>query len=582
MNNGDEQPPTSSASPSSSAATRPPLDEYDGLRYNLSTVKVFQKCIVQSDVLANLVALGPDCTNLTRCQIGDIWPNFGHLNPHKCANNIAAVNSTTAIEMLHKNLRAVFSAADPSILLGFPVTESADEASIGEQMGIITFGQPASQRPIQSLQSATVLCGGLATLLYLFARVVELSDCEFNQSSALTFLLRTAHSNAALYTEFNRGDYMSLIGPIIKSSRCRKGMSLLNSILEVACDQPVLTKRATDTTCHVISTTNSCILYADLLVSVITRYSDWHVVGGEGAPVIEVLLTALQALCREKHPRQELNIARLTRAGLVPALLHFCKYFLVGIPQPVQLSASAAQSLVGLISIFAGAPPASALLDDVVKVLLLLHRPSDSFVTHDRSKFYFALSPVAPGSKTKRIAGLPVMVTRKMSSTTRRDRKYPPAAATTRRTESIVSADVHVDGDVDELKVVAPIELAVAAGTSSEGRGSEVAELSDGMKQKRLAAAATADKCLDEIMDFSRESDRKVMSRMDASRLDKAVVQSGQQSRRQMVGKKKIVRRTHQRTRSRSSRRNSVGGFTTTTTDSETDGTGRRKAGKLY
>lgn len=512
--------------------------------------------------------------------------------------------SAAAIEMLNANLRAVFTATDPTILLGYPATEfgnndpavEANVVTAGEQMGIITFGQSATVHTIQSLQSATVLCGGLASLLYLFARVVELSDCEFNQSAALTFLLRTAHSQSALYTEFNRGDYISLIGPIIKSTRCRKGIPLLNSILEVACDQPVLTKRAADATFHVLTTTNACILYADLLVSVITRYSDWHcgelttTPAAASTMVIEVLLASLQALCREKHPRQDLNIARLTRAGLVPALLHFCKYFLVGIPQPVQLSSSAAQSIVSLISIFAGAPPASALLDDVVKVLLLLHRPCDSFVTHDRSKFYFSLSSLAPGSKaTKRLVGLPMMMTRRMSLSTamRRDRKFVGASpiATPRKSEPLtetIKVDVHRADDAteEEESKVLPVELAVAAGTSSEGRGSEVTELSDGMKPKRIPVAD--DKGLDEIMDFSRESDRKVMNRLDASRLDKAFVQNVQQSRqqRQVMEKKKIGKRLHQRTRSRSSRNctgTTVVAGISTTDSSETDG--RRKEG---
>lgn len=261
----------------------------------------------------------------------------------------------------------------------------------------------------------------LTTILkrfYFTFQVVELSSSEFIQSLALTFFLKIAHSNSNLYTEFIKKDLNSLIGPVIRSTKCIKGINLLNSILETACDKPVLTRRSDGF--YVVSTTNANIVHSNLLMSIIQRYSDWYVPKCNDSSILATLLETIQALVREKHPRQLQNIQSLSKVGLIPALLNFCKIHLVGVPEPVYLSRQAADSIVNLISIFAGSPPSPLLLDDIIKLLLLLHKPSESFITHDRSKFYFLISSMVM-VKQKRIS-LP-MSTRKLSISIRRERK---------------------------------------------------------------------------------------------------------------------------------------------------------------
>lgn len=193
---------------------------------------------------------------------------------------------------------------------------------------------------------------------------------------------------------------------------------MLNSILETAYDKPVLSRRADGF--YVVPTTNANIVHPNLLMSIIQRYSDWYVPKSNDSSILATLLETFQSLVREKHPRQLQNIQSLNKAGLIPALLNFCKIHLVGAPEPVFLSRQAAESIVNLISIFAGSPPSSGLLDDIIKVLLLLHRPELSFITHDRSNFYFLMSSLVM-VKQKRIS-LP-MSTRKLSINIRRERK---------------------------------------------------------------------------------------------------------------------------------------------------------------
>lgn len=213
------------------------------------------------------------------------------------------------------------------------------------------------------------------------------------QSSALQFFLKTAHSTSALYTEFVRQNYIGLLGAIIRSEKCLKTIRLLNSVLETACSSSVITKGPEGF--ELSQTKNVCIIYADLIVGIINHYSDWHSTSPDNCRIIEMLLSVVQSVVSEKHTYQTLNITRLNKAKLVPALFNFCKIHLIGGAQQISLTQTAAESMVNIIRIFAGAPPQSALLDDIIKVLLMLHRPSNSFITHDRSKFYFLLSPTS-------------------------------------------------------------------------------------------------------------------------------------------------------------------------------------------
>lgn len=242
-------------------------------------------------------------------------------------------------------------------------------------------------------------------------QVVELSNSDVIQSSALQFLLKMSHSNSALYTEFIRQNYFSLIGAVIRTEKCLKTIRLLNAVLETACSGSIITKGPDGF--ELSSNKNICIIYADLFVGIINHYSDWHTPNTENCDIIETLFSAIQSLVSEKHTYQALNISRLSKAKLVPALFNFCKIHLTsGGEQQIFWSKNAAESMVNIIRIFAGAPPSPALLDDIVKVLLMLHSPSNSFVTHDRSKFYYLLSSSVP-QKQKR-NGLP-LAARKLS-----------------------------------------------------------------------------------------------------------------------------------------------------------------------
>lgn len=211
---------------------------------------------------------------------------------------------------------------------------------------------------------------------------------------ALDIFLNVALSDSQLYAEFLRINYMSLIGYVVKTDRCTKDVHLLRSILNNACSQPIINKKGD--TLDICEMTTAIVVYPQLIISVLRRYSDWHRSGVEHSDVLDMLFLCILALTREKHPQRDLNLDRLSEAGLLKELLNLCKVYVIESPNPVYISKCAAESFVAILSVFAGSPPSTSLMDEIMKLCLLLQKPSECYITHDRSKFYFLLTPLAP------------------------------------------------------------------------------------------------------------------------------------------------------------------------------------------
>lgn len=238
---------------------------------------------------------------------------------------------------------------------------------------------------------------------------------------ALDLLLQLGHSDAQLYTEFVRQDYLALIGYVIKSHLCSKSVQLLRSIVNNACSQPLISRKGDGL--HVNDNTTACLVYPRLLLSVLQRYSDWHRSGATHSDVLDMLFRCILALSRDKHPQRDFNMEQLQSSGLLRALLNLCKVYVIESPNPVHISPYAAECFVQILAVFAGSPPAPSLLDEIMKLLLLLHKPSECYVTHDRADFYFLLTPQLP---IKERSSMAANLSRVTTSFRRRTQSQPP------------------------------------------------------------------------------------------------------------------------------------------------------------
>ncbi|XP_016976748.2 lysosomal-trafficking regulator [Drosophila rhopaloa] len=393
---GEGQP---TRSPGGSFSSRSTLDG-SAPRYALSNVILFRRRLADPLLMMNLTAMGPDFTEFTQCQVANWKPNYGFVSLGKLASSNFG-NHLDCMRQLRQARVLVYTAQQPELVMSYDASQELDMACYGQPYGHMLYGELQQHQP-QTLQSATSLSGGLSTLLYLFARIVELTGNANTQSLALDLLLQVAHADAQLYTEFQRQDYLALIGYVIKSEKCSKDVQLLRSIVNNACSQALISRKGD--TLNVNDNTMATLVYPRLLLAVLQRYSDWHRSGATHSDVLDMLFRCILALTRDKHPQRDFNMEQLQKAGLLGALLNLCKVYVIESPSPVQISPFAAECFVQILAVFAGSPPDSSMLDEIMKLLLLLHKPSECYVTHDRSHFYFLLTSQQPAKERSLVA----------------------------------------------------------------------------------------------------------------------------------------------------------------------------------
>ncbi|XP_055527786.1 lysosomal-trafficking regulator [Wyeomyia smithii] len=356
------------------------------LNFSLSNIQLYKKCFTDMSVMTNVYASGPNWTRLN----GGIVPNYGLLNLAKLT--IEDLQPGDVFQLLHRYHVGCFVAHKPDVF----ISTKPGQSKIA--LGMVSFSPHLVPKENYSLQRSILFSGGISAVLFAFARIVELSDSAHTHANGLTLLLRIAHDNYDFYNEFVHRDLLELVGIVLKNKKCHKDICVLAAFLEAAFDQPVLTRRA-ETYCVLVNST-ARIRYPEIITFFFENFQIWIERSEE---VLNLVFDVLITATRDKHPGMNYNCKRLASAGLVPTLIDFCRINFVIPPKTVKISRSSAESLVALISVLSNTPPKISLLKEIIELLLLMHKPTDSYVTHDRQKFYFNINAHFTSKATKSI-----------------------------------------------------------------------------------------------------------------------------------------------------------------------------------
>lgn len=125
-------------------------------------------------------------------------PNYGYLNLNR-SFNAKLGNFNESIKTLKKSRLMTFSSQQPDVVMGYELNSEGMSVSLGmiemiimklftllcflgKNLGLVLYGE-LNQKIIKSLQTSIILCGGLSTLIFLFARV-----CKFKKKIFLLSL----------------------------------------------------------------------------------------------------------------------------------------------------------------------------------------------------------------------------------------------------------------------------------------------------------------------------------------------------------------------------------------------------------
>ncbi|XP_053188690.1 lysosomal-trafficking regulator isoform X1 [Scomber japonicus] len=377
-----------------------------GGRWNMGTVLLFNGSRIGSEEALFLYSSGPDLSSIMPCKYGKPSGTFSKFVTEeglKCeqVRELLMKSKDVDTTALVESLAVVYAPSSPRLYTIYePVIRLKGQAKT------VVTQRPFSSKEVQSvslepnalrallptetqgLQSVLHKIGGTGNFVFLFAQTVELSDCEQTQALALRVLLSLSKFNQHRIHEMDCYHGYSMIHQVLIKSKCIVGYHMLKTLLDGCCSGPILILGDDDQfrlDTESVAVVQDIRLLSDILL-------DWKIWAKAECGVWETLLAALEILIRVHHPHQVFNIRQFLKAEVVHRFLLTCQVLqehrdehLTAIPQEVCLS------FVKIIQEVLGSPPDLDLLKLIYNFLLAVHPPTNTYVCHTPSSFYFSL-----------------------------------------------------------------------------------------------------------------------------------------------------------------------------------------------
>ncbi|XP_040407052.1 lysosomal-trafficking regulator [Cygnus olor] len=245
--------------------------------------------------------------------------------------------------------------------------------------------QPVEYKTLQGILHEI---GGTGAFVFLFARVVEISSCEDTQALALQLILSLTKYNQQRIQEMKNCNGYSMIHRVLIKPKCIVGFCMLKTLLEGCCSGEIL--YINENGQFMLDTGSTAVIQDVQLLEKLLL--DWKIWSKAKQGVWETLLAALEILIRANHHQQMFNIKQLLKAQVVHHFLLTCQVLqehkeghLASLPREV------CRSFVKIIEEVLGSPPDLELLTLVFNFLLAVHPPTNTYVCHNPTNFYFSL-----------------------------------------------------------------------------------------------------------------------------------------------------------------------------------------------
>uniref|UniRef100_A0A8C3CJG0 Lysosomal trafficking regulator n=1 Tax=Cairina moschata TaxID=8855 RepID=A0A8C3CJG0_CAIMO len=241
--------------------------------------------------------------------------------------------------------------------------------------------QPVEYKTLQGILHEI---GGTGAFVFLFARVVEISSCEDTQALALQLILSLTKYNQQRIQEMKNCNGQLFCFVVILNSLLR----FFKTLLEGCCSGEIL--YINENGQFMLDTDSTAVIQDVQLLEKLLL--DWKIWSKAKQGVWETLLAALEILIRANHHQQMFNIKQLLKAQVVHHFLLTCQVLqehkeghLASLPREV------CRSFVKIIEEVLGSPPDLELLTLVFNFLLAVHPPTNTYVCHNPTNFYFSL-----------------------------------------------------------------------------------------------------------------------------------------------------------------------------------------------
>ncbi|MEE6475211.1 hypothetical protein FKM82_010657 [Ascaphus truei] len=375
-------------------------------RLNLGNLLLFNGAMVYAEEAFNLYCLGPDLTSLMPCKYGKIITDHSKYITKdilQCEQikDLLMTNKEVDMGPLTETLAVVYNTCSPAQYTIYePVIRiKGNMKTAGSQRPFSTKDVLSNILDIQtltklqpsllkSIHSILHEIGGIGAFVFLFARIVEISNSEETQSLGLKIILSLTEYNQQRIQESENCDGYSMVHQVFIKPKCIVGFHVLKILLE-GCTGDEMLHLCENGHFKLDVDSTSVIQDVRLLENLLL---DWKIWSKAEPGVWETLLAALEVLIRDNHPQQMFNIKQLLKARVVHHFLLACQVLqehreghLTSMPQEV------CRSYIKIIEEVLGSPPDLELLKLIFSFLLAVHPPTNTYVCHNPSNFFFSL-----------------------------------------------------------------------------------------------------------------------------------------------------------------------------------------------
>ncbi|NWX51324.1 LYST regulator, partial [Steatornis caripensis] len=375
-------------------------------RWDLGNLLLFNGAKIGPEEAFYLYTCGPDFTSVMPCKYGKTSTDFSkyiskeilqceHIKEHFMAKKEVDVGP------LIESLAVVYTTYCPG---QYTIYEPV--IRLKGQVKMVPSQRPFSSKEVQSnvldshhlktlqpveyktLQGILHEIGGTGAFVFLFARVVEISSCEDIQALALQLILSLTKYNQQRIQEMDNCNGYSMIRRVLIKQKCIVGFCMLKTLLEGCCSDEIL--YINENGQFMLDTDSTAVIQDVQLLEKLLL--DWKIWSKAKQGVWETLLAALEILIGANHHQQMFNIKQLLKAQVVHHFLLTCQVLqehkeghLASLPWEV------CRSFVKIIEEVLGSPPDLELLTLVFNFLLAVHPPTNTYVCHNPTNFYFSL-----------------------------------------------------------------------------------------------------------------------------------------------------------------------------------------------
>ncbi|XP_039706298.1 lysosomal-trafficking regulator isoform X1 [Pteropus medius] len=375
-------------------------------KWDLGNLLLFNGAKIGSQEAFYLYACGPNHTSIMPCKYGKPVIDYSkYINKEilQCEQirELFMTKKDVDIGLLIESLSVVYTTYCPAQytiyepvirLKGQAKTQLSQRPFSSKEVQSILL-EPHHLKNLRPTQCQTIQgilheIGGTGIFVFLFARVVELSSCEETQALALRIILSLVKYNQQRIHELENCNGLSMIHQVLIKQKCTVGFHVLKTLLEGCCGEDIL--HISENGEFRLDVESNAIIHDVKLLEALLL--DWKIWRKAERGVWETLLAALGALIRAEHQQQLLNVRQLLEARVVHHFLLTCQVLqehkegqLTSMPREV------CRSFVKIIAEVLGSPPDLELLTIIFNFLLAVHPPTNTYVCHNPTNFYFSL-----------------------------------------------------------------------------------------------------------------------------------------------------------------------------------------------